>query len=194
MPEIGEEVIVGFEGDSPVKPYIIGTVYHGKAKTTFGNSGNDVKALQTRSGNFLIMNDNAGSVHVADAKGNDMLIDGSGNVKITASESIVLTCGNAKIEMKKDGTININGKQITTTATDKATMTSGQASFTADGQQNEADMAGTTASVSGTQQTNVKGMKTTVSADTELDLTANAEVSIQGQAMVAVKGAMITLN
>jgi hypothetical protein len=37
-------------------------------------------------------------------------------------------------------------------------------------------------------------MKTTVSADTELDLTANAEVSIQGQAMVAVKGAMITLN
>jgi len=194
MPEIGEEVIVGFEGDSPVKPYIIGTVYHGKAKTTFGNSGNDVKALQTRSGNFLIMNDNAGSVHVADAKGNDMLIDGSGNVKITASESIVLTCGNAKIEMKKDGTININGKQITTTATDKATMTSGQASFTADGQQNEADMAETTASVSGTQQTNVKGMKTTVSADTELDLTANAEVSIQGQAMVAVKGAMITLN
>jgi len=194
MPEIGEEVIVGFEGDSPVKPYIIGTVYHGKAKTTFGNSGNDVKALQTRSGNFLIMNDNAGSVHVADAKGNDMLIDGSGNVKITASESIVLTCGNAKIEMKNDGTININGKQITTTATDKATMTSGQASFTADGQQNEADMAGTTASVSGTQQTNVKGMKTTVSADTELDLTANAEVSIQGQAMVAVKGAMITLN
>jgi type VI secretion system secreted protein VgrG len=194
IPEIGEETIVGFEGDSPIKPYIIGTVYHGKAKTTFGNSGNDVKALQTRSGNLLVMNDKDGSVHVADAKGNDIMIDGSGNVKITSSESIVLTCGNAKIEMKKDGTININGKQITTTATDKATMTSGQASFTADGQQNEADMAGMKASVNGTQETDIKGLKVAISADTEVDINGNTQIAISASAMVAVKGAMITLN
>ncbi|HEV3251849.1 MAG TPA: phage baseplate assembly protein V [Puia sp.] len=194
IPEVGEEVIVGFEGDSPSKPYIIGTVYNGNAKTTFSNSGNDVKALQTRSGNMLIMNDNEGSIHVADAKGNDMKMDGSGNINISSSESIVLTCGNSKIEMKKDGTININGKQVTTTATDKAVMTSGQASFTADGQQNEADMAGMKANVSGTTETNVKGLKTTVSADTEVDINANAQVAIKSSAMVAVKGAIITLN
>jgi type VI secretion system secreted protein VgrG len=194
MPEIGEEVIAGFEGDSPVKPYIIGTVYHGKAKTTFGNSGNDVKALQTRSGNLIVMNDNEGSVHVADAKGNDVLIDGSGNIKITASDSIVLTCGQAKIEMKKDGTINITGKQITTNASDKAVMESGQASFTADGQQNEADVAGVKASVSGTQEVDVKGAQVNVSADAKASISGNAQVAINSSAMVAVKGAMITLN
>jgi len=194
IPEVGEEVIVGFEGDSPIKPYIIGTVYNSNAKTSFSNSGNDVKALQTRSGNMIVMNDNEGSVHVADAKGNDLKIDGSGNINITASESIVLTCGNAKVEMKKDGTININGKQITTTATDKAVMTSGQASFTADGKQNEADMAGMKASISGTQETDIKGLKTTVSADTEVDINGNTQVNISGNIMVAVKGAMITLN
>ena len=91
VPEVGEEVIVGFEGDSPIKPYVIGTVYHSTAKTDFSNEQNDIKALQTRSGNLIVMNDKEGSVHVADAKGNDMLIDGSGNVKITASDSITLT-------------------------------------------------------------------------------------------------------
>jgi Rhs element Vgr protein len=194
IPEVGEEVIVGFEGDSPIKPYVIGTVYHGQAKTDFSNEQNDVKALQTRSGNLIVMNDKEGSVHVADAKGNDMMIDGSGNVKITASESITLTCGDAKIEMKKDGTINITGKQITTTATEKAEMTSGQATFKADGNQNQADMKGMKANVSCSTEVNVKGMKTSVSADTKVDINGNAQVSIGSSAMVAVKGAMITLN
>ncbi len=48
IPEIGEEVMVGFEGNSPTKPYIIGTVYNGKAKTNFSNQDNDVKVLQTK--------------------------------------------------------------------------------------------------------------------------------------------------
>lgn len=194
IPEVGEEVIVGFEGDSPAKPYVLGTVYNGNAKTSFSNSGNDVKALQTRSGNLIVLNDNEGSVHVADAKGNDLKIDGSGNINLTSTESIVLTCGDAKIEMKKDGTINITGKQITTNASDKATMTSGQASFTADGQQNEADMAGMKASVSGSQETDISGLKTSISADTEVDISGNTQISIKASAMVQVKGAIITLN
>ena len=194
IPEVGEEVIIGFEGDSPIKPYVIGTVYHGQAKTKFGNEQNDVKALQTRSGNLIVMNDKEGSVHVADAAGNDMLIDGSGNVKITASESIVLTCGDSKIEMKKDGTIKITGKEISITATDKAEMTSGQATFKADGNQNQADVKGTKANISGTSEVNVKGMKTAISGDTEVDINGNAKVSVGSSAMVAVKAAMITLN
>ena len=126
IPEVGEEVIIGFEGDSAVKPYVVGTVYHGKANNTFGNAGNDVKALQTRSGNKVVMNDKDGSVHVQDSKGNDMMMDGKGNINITSSKSIVFTCGKTKFEMKKDGTINIeasdegtialHGKEINNTA------------------------------------------------------------------------------
>jgi type VI secretion system secreted protein VgrG len=178
MPETGEEVIVSFEGDSPVKPYIVGTVYHGKAKTDFSNSGNDVKQLQTRSGNMIVLNDKEGSVHVADAKGNDMKIDGSGNINVTASDSIVLTCGSSKIEMKKDGTINITGKQITINADDKAIMESKQAKFTADGSGNEATMEGMKAGVKGTTEAKIDSMQTTVSAS----------------AKVTVQGAIIALN
>ncbi len=172
IPEIGEEVITGFEGDSAVKPYIVGTVYHGKAKTSFANDGNDVKALQTRSGNMIVMNDKEGSVHVADAKGNDMKIDGSGNINVTASDSLVLTCGDAKIELKKDGTINITGKKITINADQKATMESRDASFVADGGGGEAKMEGTSASIKGSKEAKMDSAQTSVTASIKVTVQA----------------------
>lgn len=118
IPELGEEVIVGFEGDSAVKPYVVGTVYHGKANSTFSNSGNDIKALQSRSGNKLILDDAAKSVLLSDGAGNQTFHDGAGNIITSSTESITLTCGESTIIMKKDGSILINGKNISSIATE----------------------------------------------------------------------------
>lgn len=179
IPEIGEEVIIGFEGNSAVKAYVDGTVYHGKASNTYSNEGNDVKALQTRSGNKVIMNDKEGSIFIEDKDRNSMKMDGKGNVTILANKTIVLHCGESKIEMKSDGTIDITGKKITVNAKEKATMVSKKASFTADGNSGNAKMEGTTADVKGSTQTKVTGgTKTEVSAG----------------ANVAVKATLITLN
>lgn len=178
IPEVGEEVIIGFEGNSAVKPYIAGTVYNSNEKTDFSNDANDVKAIQTRSGNMIVMNDKEGSVHVADAKGNDVKIDGEGNIKLTATDSIVLSCGDSKIEMQKDGTINITGKKITINADEKAVVESKQAKFTADGGGNEATMEGMKAGVKGTTEAKIDSLQTTVSAS----------------AKVTVQAAMIMLN
>ena len=179
IPEVGEEVIVGFEGDSPTKPYIIGSVYHGKAKTSFSNGGNDVKALQTRSGNMIVMNDQEGSVHVADSKGNDMKMDGNGNINVSCSESMVFTCGDSSIELHKNGTINITGKNITVSAKENGTLVSGQASFVADGKKNEANMAGVKANVTGQAEANVN---------------AAAKTTISATGKVAIQGAIVALN
>ena len=125
-----------------------------------------------------MLNDNEGSVNVEDKDGNNMLMDGAGNINVTSKESIVLTCGNAKLEMKKDGTINVNGKTITHTASENATMVSGGASFSADGKKNEANMGSNKTTVSGNTEANVNGAKTTVSATGK----------------VAVQGAIVALN
>lgn len=179
IPEVGEEVIVGFEGDSPVKPYIIGTVYHGKATTDYSNNNNDVKAIQTRSGNKIVMNDKEGSIFVEDKDSNSIKIDGDGNINVLSNKSIVLTCGDSKIEMKKDGTINITGKKITTNAKEKATMVSNQASFTADGNSGDAKM---------------DGMKAAINGSMEAKLAGGAKTEVSASGNVAVKGALITLN
>lgn len=180
LPEVGDEVMVGFEGGDPNHPFVIGTLYNGIDKAeTFYNQDNDVKAIQTRSGNKIIMNDKEGSIFVEDKDGNSLKMDGEGNIKVLANKSIELTCGEAKIEMREDGTINITGKQITVNAQEKATMVSKQASFTADGNGGEAAMA---------------GMKANVSGSTEAKVAGGAKTDITASGQVAVKGAMIMLN
>src|SRR5258708_6034890 len=118
IPEVGEEVIAGFEGDSAVKPYVIGTVYHGAASTAFSNGGNDVKALQTRSGNKVIMNDAAGSVFVEDKDGNSVLIDGAGNITVKANKTVLIdavdeiTFKTKKITMLAENEIYMESKKL----------------------------------------------------------------------------------
>ncbi len=134
IPEIGEEVIVGFEGDSAIKPYVIGTVYHGKASNTYSNAGNDVKALQTRSGNKLVLNDAEGSVHLTDKGPAELKFNGAGNADLNATkiitikgdEEIHLLCGESSIHLYKDGTIVINGKEIFTDGSTSVSVTSGE--------------------------------------------------------------------
>ncbi|MBX2924963.1 MAG: type VI secretion system tip protein VgrG [Chitinophagaceae bacterium] len=178
IPETDEEVIVGFEGDNPTEPFIIGTVYKSDAKTSFSNKDNDVKAIQTRSGNKIIMNDKEGSVFVEDKDGNSIKIDGEGNIAVLANKQIALTCGKTKIEMKEDGTIDITGTKITVNAQEKAQMVSNQASFTAESS-GDAKMEGTKANVNGSVEVKVAG---------------GAKTDISASGTVAVKGALITLN
>lgn len=179
IPEIGEEVLVAFESDSATRPYVIGAVYHGKAKTSFGTADNDIKAIQTRSGNKILMNDKEGSVQVEDKDGNSVTMDGAGNIKVAGKNSIVLACGEANITLKKDGAIQITGAHIEVTATNEAAVKSGGACFTANGQNNEAG---------------VKGVRSVVSGTREARVTSNAQTTIDAGATVTVEGALITLN
>jgi type VI secretion system secreted protein VgrG len=125
IPEIGEEAIICFEGNSAVKPFVNGTVYHGRAKTSFSNEGNDIKALQTRSGNKMIMNDKDGSVFMSDRGGANSMMDGAGNITTNANANSTLNAGaNAAINvgardgappaacvtMDASGNITIDGK------------------------------------------------------------------------------------
>jgi type VI secretion system secreted protein VgrG len=190
IPETGEEVIVGFEGDSPTKPFIIGSVFHGKAKNSFANTGNDLKVFKTRSGSSIVLNDSSGSVFITDKDNNTIVLDGSGHITLHANASILIGCGKDGanthgISIDSEGNIEIKGKKIVIKADDilvkakeAAQMKSGEASFTVDGNSNGAAMKGDKATIKGNMEAKISGTETTVSGDMK----------------VTVKGAIITLN
>ena len=93
IPEIGEEVLIGFEGDNAEKPYVLGTMYNGSENSGYNTAGNDKKVIQTRSGTKIIMNDAVGSVFIEDPSGNTWMMDGKGNISMNAPNDITINAG-----------------------------------------------------------------------------------------------------
>ncbi|QQV01197.1 MULTISPECIES: type VI secretion system Vgr family protein [Chryseobacterium] len=106
IPEIGEEVLVGFESGNAEKPFVMGTHYNGSETSSYHTSGNDKKVIHTRSGTKIILNDAEGSVFIEDPSGNTYLMDGAGNINVNAPNDMTFTAG-------KNMNINV-GHNITT--------------------------------------------------------------------------------
>jgi uncharacterized protein involved in type VI secretion and phage assembly len=110
VPEVGDQVMVGFEFGDPNRPYVMGSMFHGK-NTTGGGEENHIKSITTRSGHTLEFEDNEASLGITlkDINGNEIHLDSKGkNIEITAPE-----------------TINLNAKNINFNADENISMTSG---------------------------------------------------------------------
>ena len=108
IPEVGEEVLVAFEGGNAEKPFVLGAMYNGSASSSYYTAGNDQKVIHTRSGTKMIFNDAEGSVFIEDPSGNTWKMDGKGNIEVNAPKDFTLTAGN---------NVNITaGKNISATA------------------------------------------------------------------------------
>ncbi|WP_294245414.1 phage baseplate assembly protein V [uncultured Chryseobacterium sp.] len=92
IPEVGDQVMVGFEYEHPDFPFAMGSMFHGKTGRG-GGVGNHLKSIRTRSGIKVLMNDNERSVTIEDPSGNSYLMDGQGNISVTAPKSIRFNAG-----------------------------------------------------------------------------------------------------
>ena len=111
IPEVGDQVLLGFRHGDPARPYVMGSLFNGVTGGG-GGQGNNCKSLTTRSGSSLKLDDSKGSVTLADPGKTSIHMDGSGNATFDSSDKILISCGSASIELHKDGTIKINGKDI----------------------------------------------------------------------------------
>ena len=93
IPEIGEEVLVGFEGGNAQNPYVLGTQYNGLESSGYNSGENDKKVIHTRSGTKILFNDAEGSILIEDASGNTYLMDGKGNIEVNAPKNFTVNAG-----------------------------------------------------------------------------------------------------
>ena len=132
VPEIGEEVMVGFEMNNAERPYIIGSFYNGGngkpdenwavSKEEDGTS-NNIKAIRTRNGHTILFNDkgDAGLLEIYDNKNNTyhitlsadekkITIYSAGNVEVVAKNDINVSAdGNIGVIAKGDIGVNADG-------------------------------------------------------------------------------------
>lgn len=131
IPEIGEEVLIGFESQNTEKPFVMGTHYNGSETSSYHTSGNDKKVIHTRSGTKIILNDAEGSVFIEDPSGNTYLMDGRGNINVnapknmsfTAGENVLINAGNNIVASAQKNVNILAGEDITETANDDYNLT-----------------------------------------------------------------------
>ena len=118
IPEVGDQVLLGFRHGDPARPYVMGSLFNGVTGGG-GGQGNNCKSLTTRSGSSLKLDDSAGSVTLHDKGGVKMNFDGAGNQSLNAASKATTSVGkggSSVLTMDSSGNIDLSGKtQITLT-------------------------------------------------------------------------------
>jgi uncharacterized protein involved in type VI secretion and phage assembly len=107
IPEVNDQVLLGFRYNDPNRPFVLGSMFHGKIAEG-GNDENHSKSLTTRSGNKIMMDDKKGSVVISDPSGNIVTMHGDGTISIHAPKTINFTA--TDINMNAANSINLTAK------------------------------------------------------------------------------------
>ena len=175
LPEKEAQVMIGFYQGSTYRPYIIGSLYHGKHESEIGHSPDDnyQKQFLTAAGNQVLFDDTKGkeSVLITNINKKDDFF------KISFDDDkITLNCqGDIDIMAKQN--INMEADNISIKAASKLNISAGQ----------EAELS----------TSNLK-----VSADTKADITSGGSMKINSSApaevssgaVLTIKGSMVKIN
>ncbi len=177
LPEVNDEVIVGFEGGDARRPVILGGVYNGRdTPVEFGVANGTVskRRITSRLGHFVELADGTDPANqhigLTLAGGNHQVRLGKDRLdaKVPAGVPITVKSGDASIEIGNDGSITISGQKITLKSK-------------------------TDVEISGLNITAKANVKSAISGTmVEVKASATGEVSAGGP--LTLKGAMVAVN
>jgi len=128
IPDVNDEVLVGFEGGDMRRPYVIGALWNGSDSPpeSMDGAGNNYKKvicsrngvkvtlddtdgqeslkLETPGGQSVTLKDGPGSVEIADSNGNSVKLEASG---ITVNASAKVTISGSVVEVSA-GSLTVN--------------------------------------------------------------------------------------
>lgn len=177
MPEINDEVIVGFEAGDLRRPVVLGGLFNGKdTHPVYKKQGSavDTRAITSRLGHVVEFGDGSAPadqyIGLSLAGGHHQVKLGKQELTATvpAGTPIKLTAGQTAITIGDDGSITLSGKKITL----KADM--------------DIELSGLNVTAKANAKFSASG------AMTEMKANAQAEISASGPVMV--KGATVMVN
>jgi len=113
LPEVDDEVLVGFEHGLPDAPFVLGALWNGKDKPpeSNGDGKNDRRSLTSRSGHVIRLTDTKGEerIEILDKSGkNSVVVDTKTNtVTVSADADVVVRAAKGKLTLSGDAGVEI---------------------------------------------------------------------------------------
>ncbi|MEM6684328.1 MAG: type VI secretion system tip protein VgrG, partial [Bacteroidota bacterium] len=176
LPEVGDEVVVGFLNEDPRYPIILGSMYSASSNQPYNtldpNEENSIKAIVSKSG-INIQFDDENKVLTLETPNKNTAIFSDEDEEITIKDQ-----NNNSIVMSSSGITIKSDTNITIEATQNLTL--------------KGD-TGVTIEASG-GDVNIKGMNIKETADMEYSAEGSMTASLQGGTETTIKGAMVMIN
>jgi hypothetical protein len=173
IPDVGDHVMVHFRYGDPNRPFILGSVFHGKSGGG-GGKDNNQRSFATRGGTSLVLDEEKNTFTATDPSGNMVKLNGDGTMTLYAPNKIdiqskeINLIADEKVNIDGVNEVNISSKKVLTTGTDEVTVKS------------DTQITDEAPSI------NIKG-KNTILAE-------GMVVDIDGKTMTNVKGGVVNLN
>jgi Rhs element Vgr protein len=173
IPEVGDEVIVGFEGGNAEKPFVIGSLYHGKNKplNEWPNQNNNFKGILTRSKLKIEFDEEKKITSIETPAGNQVILSDN-------DKSILLEDQNQnKVELNSGGIVLDSPKDIKITSKSKVTI-EGTGGI----------------DISSTADAKISGLNVNLDANAAIAAKGKAGAEISSVGNTTIKGAMVMIN
>ena len=203
IPEVGDQVLLGFRHGDPARPYVMGSLFNGTTGGG-GGQGNNCKSLTSRRGSSLKLDDSVGSVTLHDKGGVSMTFDGAGNATTNAKSSNFVNAGTNNV-------INVgNGSSVISSDSDGNITLKGNTAITLVVGENQIKVCTSGIFINGKQQIAI-GTDEMMSLEAKQDLTMSSkanlnmsgsttvslgsnDISITGGSKVVVDGPDVNIN
>ena len=112
IPEVGDQVLLGFRHGDPARPYVLGSLFNGVTGSG-GFAANHKKSLTTRSGSTVTFDDTAHTILLQTTRANKIFIDElNGTITISSAEEVNVNTKNVNINASENMNVNV-GKNFT---------------------------------------------------------------------------------
>lgn len=195
IPELEEEVLVGFEGGNAEKPYVLGSLFNITGKVDeFQTETNDAKIIRTRSGHTIELNDTDGEekINIYDNEGSIITFDTQAkSLTINATETIDIAAKNINISAEENITIGAQGNIEVASDGDTALQAQGAMDIQATGDASLTSSGAVT--VEAASDATLTGANTVVSGQASAEL-SGTQAKVAGSAMAEVSGGIVKIN
>ena len=197
IPEVNTTVMTIFENNDPARPLVTGVLPHKNegVMDTYFSDKNYYKAIITEAGNHIVIRDEPGkeeiSLHDKDRKNHIILsLDGGTHINIKSQGTINIDAD----------TINMTANKINMKAKKEWNVEAGKTKI-----ENEEDMrvsattdielkATANLKAEGTVGVSVKGAQIEISGDAQTSVKAGGPLELEGGPMATLKGALVMIN